>query len=302
MSGQPWMKFYPSDWRVEPKLKLISREARSLWIDMICLMFEGGTGRLEIDGRPMTVLELSKMLGDNPRTVKKLLAEIELAGVSSRDQGNFIVNRRIIKDRIKAEKDISNGRKGGNPSLIINDLSEKGVNPEVKAQKPEARSQKPEAREVTVLSSAGASEPLAILEKKLRKAAGWEREISPNLAITGPIQALIDSGCILEVDVLPVVKAIAPKARTRSNWNYFINAIQQARDDRLGAMSAPKPRVQNQGSTYAARQPSNSIANSFAVVNAAIEDEERRLDRLRAEVAEGEAIPRLGDESSDVIP
>jgi len=138
---QPWMKFYPADWRAEPKLRLISREARSLWLDMVGLMFEAGTGRLEVAGRPMTERELAATLGDNPRTVKKLLSEIEGAGVSSRDGTGFIYSRRIIRDFERAEKDKSNGRKGGNPALKNKGLDENVVNPEVKAQMLDARCQ-----------------------------------------------------------------------------------------------------------------------------------------------------------------
>jgi hypothetical protein len=111
---------------------------------MLCLMHQSGAGRLEIDGRPMTENQLAKILGDNPRTIKSLLTEIELAGVSSRIEGGFIASRRLIQDLFRAEKDKLNGSKGGNPSLQNNNLQENGVNPEDKAQKPEARSHMPE--------------------------------------------------------------------------------------------------------------------------------------------------------------
>tara|TARA_R110000787_G_scaffold122791_1_gene233686 strand:- start:121 stop:882 length:762 start_codon:yes stop_codon:yes gene_type:complete len=140
--ADPWMKFYPSDWMSEPKLKLVSRAARSLWIDMICLMHQSGTGRLEVSGRPMTEKELSAILGDNPRTVKKLVAELHYAGVSTVVDGSFIASSRVIREFKKVERDRSNGRMGGNPALKNNGLDENGVNPPVKAQKLEARSYK----------------------------------------------------------------------------------------------------------------------------------------------------------------
>jgi hypothetical protein len=159
MSKNPWIKFYPTDWLAESKLKTISRAARSLWFDMLCLMHQTGNGRLEINGRPMTEKELAQILGDNPRTIKTLLSEIELAGVSSRIEGDFIASRRLIQDRIKAELDTLNGRMGGNPSLQNNSLDKNGVNPEVKAQKPEARSQKPED---TPIAPKGDPEQIAV--------------------------------------------------------------------------------------------------------------------------------------------
>ena len=39
MSG-PWMKFYPSDWRADPALRMCSLGARGLWAEMMCIMHE----------------------------------------------------------------------------------------------------------------------------------------------------------------------------------------------------------------------------------------------------------------------
>jgi uncharacterized protein YdaU (DUF1376 family) len=85
------------------------------------------------------------------------------------------------------------------------------------------------------------------LEAKLRDAAGWQSEPAPMLAVTGEVQALIDAGAILEIDVLPVVRALAPQCRSRTSWRYFLKAIVQARDDRIAAakiVSLPQPKAQ----------------------------------------------------------
>jgi hypothetical protein len=73
------------------------------------------------------------------------------------------------------------------------------------------------------------------LEHRLREAAGWEREPHPGLCVTGPIEALIAKGVDLEKDVLPVVKAKAAKAHSRTSWNFFVAAIVQAFEQRIGA-------------------------------------------------------------------
>lgn len=140
--SKPWLKFYPGDWQSEVTLKRVSRAARSLWLDILCLIHQGGDGRLQFNGDNPTERDLSAVLGDDPRTIRKLLAELENAGVFSRDEQNFITSRRILRDNFKAEQDKNNGKLGGNPSLINNDLGGMGVNPEVKAQKLEARNQK----------------------------------------------------------------------------------------------------------------------------------------------------------------
>lgn len=136
--ADPWMKFYTVDWMGESKLKLVSRAARSLWIDMLCLMHQAGTGRLEMAGRPMTEKELASVLGDNPRTTRKLLAELADARVSVVVDGSFVASSRMIEDLEKLEKDRSNGRMGGNPDIKIKEKPKERVNPEVKAKKPEA--------------------------------------------------------------------------------------------------------------------------------------------------------------------
>lgn len=89
---------------------------------------------------------------------------------------------------------------------------------------------------------------LELLEKKLREASGWQHEPAPMLAVTGEIRGLIEAGAILEIDVLPVVKALAPQCRVRTSWRYFLKAIAQARDDRIAAanvISLPRPQGQN---------------------------------------------------------
>jgi len=49
--GNPWMKFYPADWRSDPMLRLCSLAARGLWAEMICLMHEAEPyGSLLVNG------------------------------------------------------------------------------------------------------------------------------------------------------------------------------------------------------------------------------------------------------------
>jgi len=81
---------------------------------------------------------------------------------------------------------------------------------------------------------AAATDEWAVLEQKLRKAAGWERESHPNLSIVGPIVELIATGSSLELDILPVVKASASRANGRTSWKYFIPGIRDATKTRLG--------------------------------------------------------------------
>lgn len=81
----------------------------------------------------------------------------------------------------------------------------------------------------------------SVLEAKLREAAGWESHPSPKLFITGPIEALLDAGAILEADVLPVVKAHAPRVSSPT-WNYFVPIIKDAVENRKRAGTGPPPK------------------------------------------------------------
>lgn len=129
----PWLKFYPTDWRADPALRMCSLAARGLWMEMLCIMHEASPyGSLRVNGRTVTDRQLSALAGGE---VGELLAELEDAGVFSREDDGTIYSRRMQRDAEKAARDKANGKEGGNPSL------KRGVNPKDKAQKPEARSQ-----------------------------------------------------------------------------------------------------------------------------------------------------------------
>jgi uncharacterized protein YdaU (DUF1376 family) len=120
---------------------------------------------------------------------------------------------------------------------------------------------------------ARARDPDTELEHRLREAAGWQSEPSPNLAIIGPIQALIENGADLEFDVLPTIKAIAPQAQGRS-WNYFVKAIARARDRRVEAATIVSPPTSPSRSSHAAHQQKPSRDETFAAID-------RRIDEIR---------------------
>jgi hypothetical protein len=144
------------------------------------------------------------------------------------------------------------------------------------------------------------SDDWATLEAQCRQAAGWEREPSPNLFVIGPIAALLDAGCILELDVLPTIKARSPSCRGSKSWKYFISAIQQARDDRLGALTPANPSKPSEA-RHGTSPKHNTIANSFAVVDAAIADERNRIAALERELAGAGVGATLGGESLELV-
>lgn len=153
----PWMKFYPSDWRADPALRMCSLAARGLWIEMMTLMHEAEPyGHLLVRGKAPTEAQLAMLVGASLREVEALIGELEAAGVFSRSGRAVVVSRRMVRDEKKARTAQRNGKAGGNPSLLRKRENPVSVNPdappEVKAggkagdntQKPEARDQSPE--------------------------------------------------------------------------------------------------------------------------------------------------------------
>jgi hypothetical protein len=121
LANYPWFKFFPTDWRSDPRLRMCSLEARGLWIEMICLMHEANPrGHLLINGIAPTEAQLGVLVGSLP--VKDLLDELERIGVFSRTIEGVIYSRKMTRDDAKSETARVNGSLGGNPAL----------NPEVK--------------------------------------------------------------------------------------------------------------------------------------------------------------------------
>lgn len=166
MSGEPWMKFYPADWRSDPALRLCSRAARGTWIDMLSIMHEAEPyGELRVNGNPLDAVGLAKLLGERADDIAADLAELESNGVFSRRKNGIIYSRRMEKDENRRRKNRENGKKGGNPTLWEQSEKDRSLKPADKARAIDSRSQKLE-------SDSGSNEP----EQRAR-----ESNPSPNL-------------------------------------------------------------------------------------------------------------------------
>jgi len=170
----------------------------------------------------------------------------------------------IIKQQELHQAHVSKGKKGGRPhkpELNLN-LSSDKVGPKQPEPEPNIVEELSSARDVSIA-----------LEKRLREAAGWENRPEPNLFITGPIQSLIDSGADLEADVLSSIRSLSKRCDS-PNWKFFLSAIARARDTRVAALNLKTdPQTIRQPN---ARPSKNTLHDSFAIVNAAIDDQIRR--------------------------
>lgn len=146
---QPWMKFYPADWRADEKLRMCSLAARGLWVEMLALMWRAQPiGHMTVNGKAPTDAQLAALAGAPPDQIPDLIGELETAGVFSRTAQGVIYSRRMTRDAKKARISVKNGKAGGNPTLLKQRGNPGWDNPQDKAgdkaQKPEARGQKPE--------------------------------------------------------------------------------------------------------------------------------------------------------------
>lgn len=116
--SNPWFKFYPTDWRADPALRMCSLAARGLWIEMITLMHEAVPyGHLLVSNQPPTDAQLAMLVGTPSDQVTDALGELRTAGVFSSTRKGVIYSRRMVRDGQVRANAIKNGKAGGNPSL-----------------------------------------------------------------------------------------------------------------------------------------------------------------------------------------
>lgn len=118
MSKLPWFKFYPADWRAEPALRMVSLEARGLWIECMCLMHEAEPyGNLIVRGIAIDVAAIASIVSAPEQVVRACLHELESAGVLSVNREGVMFCRRMVRDAKNRERAKSFGKMGGNPVL-----------------------------------------------------------------------------------------------------------------------------------------------------------------------------------------
>lgn len=182
---RPWLKFYPSDWRGDPRLRMCSLAARGLWIDLISYMHEGEPyGHLTINGIQPDIGDIAALVARPLAEVRKALAELEAKQVFSRAESGAVYSRRMARDKAKEDRDRENGKGGGNPNLLppVN----QGVNPPDKAHIPDTRIQRLEThleqKQVSSFSGVGK-----------KKANGWS---PPRHGATGKGRVYIQQGSV----------------------------------------------------------------------------------------------------------
>lgn len=132
--NNPRSVFYWADYKNDKGLQLCSYAAQGFWMRLLCIAAECDTyGHLAVNGRALTLDDLSVMTGHSTAENELLLQELERNGVFSRTRTGVIYSRRMNRDaKILAEAK-KNGKSGGNPSLSKTKKKIEGDNPPVKA-------------------------------------------------------------------------------------------------------------------------------------------------------------------------
>lgn len=115
MGKLPAFLFYPRDWLTDANLRRCSPGARSLWIDLLCIMWETDIrGVLSTDGEPWSDDEIAKSVpGD---TYQNLLGLQELLRnrVAKRNDIGAVYSKRFIDDeRLRGQWRDRQGRHRG---------------------------------------------------------------------------------------------------------------------------------------------------------------------------------------------
>lgn len=101
----PYMQFHVADWMSEPTLRMVSHEAKGLWVDILCLMWtspERGV-LLRPDGKRYTDAQLSRAVGYVPSngdvTLAVTLQELIEANVCDVTQEGALICRRMVREQ-----------------------------------------------------------------------------------------------------------------------------------------------------------------------------------------------------------
>src|SRR5262245_33133733 len=109
-------RWYWSDWQSDVGLRACGLAARGLWKELLCIAGQNegrDYGFVLIGGVVPDVAELTRAAGAlSIGEVESLLYELEKNNVFNRDRRGAIYCRRMVR----AEKNRSNGRAGGNPN------------------------------------------------------------------------------------------------------------------------------------------------------------------------------------------
>lgn len=116
---QPYMPFYPGDWKKDMGVQMLSFHDRQVWFEMMMLMHDSEErGVLIVGGVPLEAEEIARLIGLDKQIFLQAFEQIKKRGVCSiRDDGAIYSRSMVRRAGVSVKRSIS-GAKGGNPVLL----------------------------------------------------------------------------------------------------------------------------------------------------------------------------------------
>lgn len=114
MPSQPYIPFYVGDWKKSADVQSLPYHERGIWFEMLCTMHNSHKrGELSLpSGDAMADDEIARLLGLSPQVFTNALAVLIRSGVTERNENGAIINRRMVRERLKSEAKQRAGKAG----------------------------------------------------------------------------------------------------------------------------------------------------------------------------------------------
>lgn len=113
----PYFPFYTGDWVKDTRI--LSLEARAVWVDLLCLMHDSVRRGFLIrpTGEAFSDEQLSVYCGCPSETLRRAVQELLTSGVCSSSQTGIYFCRHMVERERRRVQASQYGSKGGNPAL-----------------------------------------------------------------------------------------------------------------------------------------------------------------------------------------
>jgi uncharacterized protein YdaU (DUF1376 family) len=233
----PYFDFYPADFM--NGVRGLSPQEVGVYTMILCRIYEE-SGPVEYH-----LIKLSTYCGMRPSSFEKVIKKlIEL--------GKFTLCEGVLSNR-RAETEIQNrsdklkiNKKAGEASAKKRkeNQQENPTDVEHTFNQAEAEAEADKTTLSSVVNARAADCDFDRLQEKLISAVGDNGIQSHGAIVVGPIAELIAAGINLELDIIPTLRSVSSRrTRPASSWAYFIPAIREAYERRIGAAKGlPKPK------------------------------------------------------------
>lgn len=215
--SNPWIKFYPRDWRGDQSLRAVSIAARGLWMECLCIMHEAKPyGHLLLNGEPVEDATLARMTGVPVDEVSALMAELRQAGVLGLTGKGVIFSRRMTKDHARASKGQKAAKKrwaqDTEKTVLFNAPNGSPSSTPI-TQKPEARKK---VRDKSLTGGCAAETVEAIWQKLPLK----KRNATSKAKLLKPVGRLLKAGHTSELIITAASRCYSLPQNTKEDGQY----------------------------------------------------------------------------------